>query len=487
MNTLKRHWALVVILSIGALLRFWRLGDVALSPDESYYWLWSNRLAPAYYDNPAGTAFVVRTSTLLGGQSEAGIRWFNALLGLGAVLLVYMLGIRCCSQPAALIASALVAVGAPYLITSRFVYTDALQLFLLLLNLYLLLPFWDNDTPSAISTWRFWAVGLSMALLFNTKYNAYLYAGTVLALMFCKRRDLFRDRRAWWAMVLALVGALPVLIWNATHAWVSFRWQFTHFSHGVINQQSFLGNLRHTLFYLTPPIALAALPGLFQWHGTQRRLILLPALVLVVPILLSPASSPRNLTAGWVLLIVLAADWVSRMICKHGRQWLWIVMAAYLVVSTVYALGTVKETLGSTQLPHSSVATIMRLDGLGWPATAALGLATDTPLFAIDYGVASQLWYYLQRPVYTSWGQYRLWGIPDLNEAQIVSLSFVDPDQISLRLNQVFQTVDGPEQVYLKGDDESKRLWIWHASGRQVEMDTLLDQLDFIDLVQAEN
>ena len=64
--------------------------------DESYYWLWSERLAASYFDNPAGVAFMVRASTALGGRGEVGVRWLNAALGVAAVYLVYVLGVRLC-------------------------------------------------------------------------------------------------------------------------------------------------------------------------------------------------------------------------------------------------------------------------------------------------------------------------------------------------------------------------------------------------------
>ena len=76
-----------LVLLAAAILRFWRLGASALVPDEAYYWLWSRHLAPGYYDHPAGVAFLIRASALVAGESEAGLRWLNALLGVGADVL----------------------------------------------------------------------------------------------------------------------------------------------------------------------------------------------------------------------------------------------------------------------------------------------------------------------------------------------------------------------------------------------------------------
>ena len=45
---LANYAPLLAIGAAAAALRFWRLGAVALLADESYYWLWSERLAPTF-------------------------------------------------------------------------------------------------------------------------------------------------------------------------------------------------------------------------------------------------------------------------------------------------------------------------------------------------------------------------------------------------------------------------------------------------------
>ena len=77
---------------LGMVLRLWQLDELALIGDESYYWLWSRHLDWAYYDHPAGVAVLTWLSTALGGQSEAGIRWLNALLSTACIPLVYLVG-----------------------------------------------------------------------------------------------------------------------------------------------------------------------------------------------------------------------------------------------------------------------------------------------------------------------------------------------------------------------------------------------------------
>ena len=495
-----------ILLTVLALLvRFWRLGEAALLPDESYYWLWSQRLAPAYYDNAAGVAWMIRLSTLLGGSSEWGVRWLNAALGAAAAGLAYLVGEQLFSRRAGVLSALAIALGAPYLVISRWVYTDALQLFLLLLNLYLIVSVTagqgtarqDAAGRAPIHSGWFWAIGLSMAELFNTKYNAYLYAGAIGIAVLVWRRSLLRDRRTWLAVGLAALGALPVLWWNAAHNWASFRWQWAHFvggsttALGPLNPASLPGNLRHIWAYVTPPLVALALPGLAMWHASETRpwieprLLLVPALALVVPIVLSPAGSPRNLVNGLALLLILGAGWIDRFMRSRFAAAGWGAALGLILLTAVYGAGTILGSLAPTAWPRSSVADIVRADSRGWRDAATLELDADIPIFALDYGIAAQLSYYLDRPVYTSWGQYRLWGIPSLDEVQIVALTFVDPDLVSARLAETFARVDGPRTTYLQDRMGTKPLWIWQASGMRVDMEVFLDRLDFLALMQA--
>ena len=479
---------MVAVAALAAVLRTWRLGWVALIGDESYYWLWSEHLALSYYDNPAGVALMVRLSTLLAGQSEVGIRWLNATLGLGSVLLCYAVGAWLFSDRAGALGAAFLALGAPYVIVSRFVYTDALQLALLLLNLYWMLPFLIDSNRSHPS-WQFWVVGLSMAALFNTKYNAYLYAAA-MALFVCWRPTLLRDRRTWWAAGIAACGLLPVLLWNASHGWISFHWQFQHFFTETMHRATAWGNLAHTYRYLTPALALLSAVGAVQVRGIRQRVLLVPSAALILPVLFSPANSPRNLLAGVALLLPLASDAIIRWLTPRSKTLNLIVAGSLVLLTGIYGLGTVIGTMTPTALPHSPISTAIHRDGLGWRDAKALGLSGS--IFALDYSIASQLRYYTGLSVQTAWGQYRLWGIPAIcnpdrpdHIVQVVALQYVDPDLVSERLKATFGEVVGPIEASLGKGGAAKTLYVWTARDCAVDQETFLDRFDFLNLVRS--
>ena len=70
-------------------IRFTMLGTADLSFDEAHYWLWSERLAPAYFSKGPGIAFFIRAGTALFGDTEFGVRFLSPILGAATTLLLF--------------------------------------------------------------------------------------------------------------------------------------------------------------------------------------------------------------------------------------------------------------------------------------------------------------------------------------------------------------------------------------------------------------
>src|SRR6266540_2293666 len=85
-----RYSAFVAAL-VGALMlaRLVCAATVPLAFDEAYYWLWSQHPAGGYYDHPPLIALLIRLGTLIGGDSEFGVRLVCVLLGIPATWAVW--------------------------------------------------------------------------------------------------------------------------------------------------------------------------------------------------------------------------------------------------------------------------------------------------------------------------------------------------------------------------------------------------------------
>src|SRR4030095_4058127 len=86
MSTTRAVWLFVAALTA---IRFSLLATTDLSFDEAHYWLWSERLAPAYFSKGPGIAFAIRASTAVFGANEFGVRFFSPVLAAGTSLLLF--------------------------------------------------------------------------------------------------------------------------------------------------------------------------------------------------------------------------------------------------------------------------------------------------------------------------------------------------------------------------------------------------------------
>jgi hypothetical protein len=78
---------------------------------------------------------------------------------------------------------------------------------------------------------RWWtAAGIALGLAFASKYTSILLPVTVTAAVLLRPslRARLREPGPYLACVLATLVFLPVLQWNATHDWISFRFQLQH-------------------------------------------------------------------------------------------------------------------------------------------------------------------------------------------------------------------------------------------------------------------
>src|SRR5205809_4247982 len=83
-------------------IRLSLLATTDLSFDEAHDWMWSERLAPAYFSKGPSIAFAMRASTAIFGANEFGVRFFSPLLAAGTSLLMFYFAQRLFSASAGL-------------------------------------------------------------------------------------------------------------------------------------------------------------------------------------------------------------------------------------------------------------------------------------------------------------------------------------------------------------------------------------------------
>src|SRR2546429_9911520 len=86
MSATRAVWCFIIALTA---IRLSILATTDLEFDEAHYWMWSERLAPAYFSKGPAIAFAIRASTAGFGANEVGVRFFSPLLAAGTSLLLF--------------------------------------------------------------------------------------------------------------------------------------------------------------------------------------------------------------------------------------------------------------------------------------------------------------------------------------------------------------------------------------------------------------
>ena len=206
-----------------ALLRVWVSANTGLTDDEAYYRLWALVPAMSYVDHPPMTAWMIAAGMWCVGDNPVGIRLAAPLTSLvipfvlwRTTAILFDRGIAECATWFTL-AMPLLAIG------GVIVTPDTPSV------LFWGLTVWALAELHSSRNANWWlAVGLFSGLGLLSKYVA-LFLGAGIALWIALLPANWRWLRCWqlWAGgMLAVVVALPVVLWNAQHEWASFIMQF---------------------------------------------------------------------------------------------------------------------------------------------------------------------------------------------------------------------------------------------------------------------
>ena len=217
MTTTRAVWFFVISLT---LIRLSILATSDLEFDEAHYWMWSERLAPAYFSKGPGIAFAMRASTALFGANEFGVRFFSPMLAAGTSLLLFYFARRLFSANAGLWAVVALNVTPIFNIGSFLMTIDPLSIFFWLAAMF---SFWLALEQSPRFSW-FWPVtGLLMGLGFLSKYtNALELVSVLLVLALAPRlRQEFARPGLYCLLGIFAVCAIPPIVWNQQHSWIT--------------------------------------------------------------------------------------------------------------------------------------------------------------------------------------------------------------------------------------------------------------------------
>jgi 4-amino-4-deoxy-L-arabinose transferase-like glycosyltransferase len=220
-----RRW-FYVLLTAATLFRLFYIQWVELAPDEAYYWTWSRHLQWGYYDHPPMVAFLILVFTTLFGQNEFGVRVGWVLMTALLSCLLYFMGkLMFRSERTGFYAALLMNLSLLGSAGAIIVTPDGPQgLFWALSILFIYLAV----TGKGDAWWYGTGIALGLGLL--SKYTMILLGPCVFCflLSYPEGRNWLRRKEPYLAFVLGLAIFSPVILWNAQHDWLSFRFQLSH-------------------------------------------------------------------------------------------------------------------------------------------------------------------------------------------------------------------------------------------------------------------
>jgi dolichol-phosphate mannosyltransferase len=185
--------------------------------------MYARHLSWGYFDHPPMVAWVIRAGTELFGNTEFGVRLVGNLLMLGASVVMYAFARQWYGRVVALVAALMLQALPAYAGIGFIATMESALVFWWLVCLLGVSVALRRDRAWG---WYLAGVGLGAAML--SKYTGvFLALGAVAAVAIHKPwRKHLASPHPYVAVLIAAAMFAPVVRWNATHQWASFRFQF---------------------------------------------------------------------------------------------------------------------------------------------------------------------------------------------------------------------------------------------------------------------
>lgn len=411
--------------------------------DEFYYVICGRHLAWGYVDQPPLAPLLARLSYTL----DAGLlplRLLAIAAQIGCVLLAAKLAAEFGGRRRAQVVTAAAIAACPVFEAASLLFGTTVLDQLAWVAMFVLIA--RALRLRTIGSWL--AAGVTAgAGLENKQTLAVLLLGAVLGLMWF-RRDALRTPGPWLAGGVAVLLALPDLVWNALHGWPQMQ-----MSRVLAAQQGgALGSLTHlpelVLLLAGPPLIVLWLLGI-RWLGSpdgrEHRWVLVVA-VLAVVAFTAGGGKPYYPAPALAGLFAAGAVRVEAAGTARGR----VGWPAAIAVS-----GAIAVLIGLPVLPPSAATALRPLNAnlmetYGWPqfvdqvAKAAATMPPGTVIFTSNYAEAGSLTLLgpavgLHSPVYSGHTSYGLWGPPPGRADTVLCVGTWSPYILRLSWSQVHE------------------------------------------------
>jgi 4-amino-4-deoxy-L-arabinose transferase-like glycosyltransferase len=357
-----------------------------LSPDESYYWIWSHHLQLSYFDHPPFVAWLFYLGHWLEPWGQM-VRLPTVLVGHLTFLVWYYILKPQLPFPLALDKYKYwyaLAFLSPLVGFGSMVGTPDVPLMLF----WSLAIYFFQQCLYHQKTRDYFLLGASLGLGFCSKYHIVLFVPFILLFLFIEKRSReVSPRRLVSTLAGGVLFSLPVIIWNVQNDFASFRFQIDH-GLGKTNWTSdwTLGYFAAEVFLLFPMVIYAALRA-----KPSKDYKFLPYLAWGPLIFFFFSSFRGTVELNWPN-ISFPAVFALVLFAKNPRKTaLW---------TSIFWLSFYIFAFFSAQfLPKNNAFAKPFREQFRFQPLAALQKEFQ-PLYAGSYQIASTIWYDNKAPIY---------------------------------------------------------------------------------------
>lgn len=302
--------------------------------DEAYYWYYAQNMAWGYFDHPPMVAFLIKVGILL-FDGELGVRFMSSVLSAGTYLILWLLVDH--PKKKEYIVHFFLLVFSFTLMNAYGFLTlpDTPLLFFTALFLWLYKRFLKDP-----STWTTILLGLTMAALMYSKYHAVL----VILFVFLSNIKLITNKKAWVAVVLALLCYMPHFVWLYQNDFVSITFHLYERPNQAYSFEGFTLGYFLNLIIIIGLLFYWVYAAFFKFRATDTFSKALIFLVYGIIIFFFISSFNRRVQAQWAIVIsipmaVIAFTYLLEN--PKGRKWMFrigIVSAILLFYARVWLI-----------------------------------------------------------------------------------------------------------------------------------------------------
>lgn len=394
------HAWVFILVALGTIIHLALGFTTELSVDEAHYALYADRLAWSYFDHPPLVGWIQWPLVAINAP-DGILRLIPIVLWIVSCTMVNQITEQVWNfyhsqtQPQSSSRAGLFAVAVivfaplPHVLAVGLV-PDSLLTPLALGILWMALRWVMQDGYYRFSQWILLGVLFGLAGL--SKYTAVLYVlAFSIACLSVPRWSTLKNPGFYIAILIALVVISPVILWNATHDWISFRYQIDHGAGGTWQWRrvaAFIG-IQIGVFGFLP---LLGSWSVLRWSSTQSSVKLAMLFVFFVlpfavfAVLSGGGGLPHWTMPAWFCLAPLAGIGLA-LWWEQGKRWL---ISLFLAIQgTLVAVGlTLVMTAGypiANQMKSNPLA-----DLYGWRSASTRANLLVKELKAS--GIAVQNW-----------------------------------------------------------------------------------------------